>query len=411
MPTSFPKSKIKAVLLENIHKKAVEMLENEGFTVETVAGALQGAELVEKLKDARVVGVRSKTKLTAEVLESLKKLMCVGCFCIGTDQTDLPVAESKAIPVFNSPFSNSRSVAELIISCVISLARQLTVRSAEMHAGKWMKTATHCTEVRGKTLGIVGYGHIGSQLSVLAESLGMRVIFKDRKTMMPLGNARQMDTLDELLGEADYVSLHVPDTSETRFMIKKEQLDKMKDGAYLLNASRGKVVDLDALATALKEKKLKGAMVDVYPKEPAKNGDILEQGVEIPLIGLPNVILTPHIGGSTEEAQEAIGVEVASKIISYLNKGDSDGAVNFPNITPPDTKDGMHRILNVHRNTPGVLRQITSILADLGNITYQTVSTNDAIGYFLADVSSAISDEAVAKIGALDTGLKTRVLF
>ena len=271
--TSFPKSKIKILLLENIHKKAVELLKNEGFTVETTAGAVNGEELIEKMKDCRVVGVRSKTKLTKEVLDAAKKLMCIGCFCIGTDQTHLPTAEAKAVPVFNSPFSNSRSVAELIIGCVISLARQLPMRTSEMHSDRWMKTATGCNEIRGKTLGIIGYGHIGSQLSVLAEALGMRVIYKDRKTVMPLGNARQVETLPELLQEADFVTLHVPDTPETRYMINAEQIALMKNGSYLLNASRGTVVDLDAFADAIKSKKLRGGMVDVYPKEPAKNGE------------------------------------------------------------------------------------------------------------------------------------------
>ena len=287
--TSFPKSKIKIVLFENVHKTAVELLEGAGYSVECVAGAMSGEALIEKIRDARVLGVRSKTKLTKEVLAEATKLMCVGCFCIGTDQTDLPFAESRAIPVFNSPFSNSRSVAELIISCIISLSRKLTDKSAEMHAGIWQKSAAGCLEIRGKTLGIIGYGHIGSQLSVLSEALGMRVIYKDRKNMMPLGNARQKDDLEGLLEEADFVSLHVPDTEETRYMIKAEQLAQMKKGSYLLNASRGKVVDLDALADSLKSGHLAGAMVDVYPKEPAKNGEYVD--ILLPHMGFVNVLL------------------------------------------------------------------------------------------------------------------------
>eukprot|EP01063_Lacrimia_lanifica_P019857 TRINITY_DN27263_c0_g1_i1.p1 TRINITY_DN27263_c0_g1~~TRINITY_DN27263_c0_g1_i1.p1 ORF type:complete len:436 (+),score=230.08 TRINITY_DN27263_c0_g1_i1:65-1372(+) len=410
-PVSFPKSKIKFVLFEGVHQKAVDMLQAEGFTVELLAGALAGDELVEKLKDARVVGVRSKTKLTAEVLKKCPKLMAVGCFCIGTDQTDLVQAEKQGIPVFNSPFSNSRSVAELIIGTVVSLSRRLTEQSHNMHNNSWQKTAAGCFEVRGKVLGIVGYGHIGSQLSVLAEAMGMRVIYKDRKKVLPLGNAVQKDTLDELLEQADYVTMHVPDTEETRYMIKAEQIKKMKKGSYLLNASRGKVVDLDALRDAMVSKHLAGCMVDVYPKEPAKNGLIKEQGVEIPLTGLSNCILTPHIGGSTKEAQEAIGVEVAIKMANFINKGDTDGAVNFPNITPPALKSGRHRIANVHKNVPGVLRQINNVLGDAGNVAFQTVQTEEHIGYLIVDVDSAVSDTVLNSIRDLTESERTRRIF
>ncbi|KAJ9461466.1 D-3-phosphoglycerate dehydrogenase [Diplonema papillatum] len=408
---SYPKNKIKVVLFENVHKKAVEILKNDGFDVELLAGALSGEELADKLKDARVIGVRSKTKLTKPVLQAAKKLMCIGCFCIGTDQTDLDVAEELAIPVFNSPFSNSRSVAELIIASVINLARELTERTKEMHNDSWQKTAVNSNEIRGKTIGIIGYGHIGSQLSVLAEALGMTVIYKDVKNIMPLGNARQVETLGELLSQSDFVTLHVPDTQETRYMIRKEQISMMKDGAYLLNASRGQVVDLDDLATALKTQKLRGAMVDVYPKEPAKNGSITDQGVTIPLVGLRNVILTPHIGGSTSEAQEAIGIEVAQKILNYMNQGVTDGAVNFPNIVPPAQKNGQHRLLNVHRNEPGVLRQLLNIISDVGNVSYQTVNTTDKVGYFVCDVSSSVSEEVISQISDIKENIRSRMLY
>jgi D-3-phosphoglycerate dehydrogenase len=404
--TSFPKNKIKVLLLENIHPKAVAAFKTEQFQVETTAGALPEEQLKERIKDVHIIGIRSKTKLTDAVLKEAKRLLAIGCFCIGTDQVDLAAAEKYGIPVFNSPFSNSRSVAELMIGEIIALSRRLGEKTMEMHSGKWNKSAKGCREIRGKTLGIVGYGHIGSQLSVLAEGMGMRVIFYDVIRLMPLGRAKACADLNSLLQAADFVTLHVPDTDITRNMIGKEQLALMKPGSFLLNASRGKVVDIPALAAALKSGHLFGAAVDVYPSEPEENSN----GWVTELQGCPNTILTPHIGGSTEEAQEAIGVEVSEVLISLVNTGSTLGSVNFPTIALPYGGDTTHRILNIHHNKPGVMRDVNSILSEF-NVSGQILGTKKFIGYLIVDVESAASEEIKRRILELPSSIRTRVLY
>lgn len=405
-PTPFPKSKIKVLLLENIHPKAVQAFKSETFQVELLAGALPEDQLKAKIKDVHIIGIRSKSKLTESVLAEAKRLLAIGCFCIGTDQVDLVAAERFGIPVFNSPFSNSRSVAELIIGEVISLSRRLSEKTMEMHNQTWNKSAKGCKEIRGKTLGIVGYGHIGSQLSVLAEGMGMQVIFYDVVRLMPLGRAHACADLNSLLQQADFVTLHVPDTEKTRNMIGKEQIELMKPGSYLLNASRGKVVDIPALAEALKSGHLNGAAVDVYPSEPEENS----KGWISELQGCPNTILTPHIGGSTEEAQEAIGIEVSEVLIELVNTGSTIGSVNFPTIALPYGGPNTHRLLNIHHNKPGVMRDVNSILSDF-NVSGQILGTKKFIGYLIVDVESAASDEIKRRILELPSSIRTRILY
>jgi len=404
--TSFPKTKIKVLLLENIHTKAVQAFNTQTFQVESLPGALSDEALKEKIKDVHIVGIRSKTKLTESVLVEAKRLLAIGCFCIGTDQVDLVAAEKLGIPVFNSPFSNSRSVAELIIAEVIALSRRLGEKTMEAHKGVWNKSAKGCKEIRGKTLGIVGYGHIGSQLSVLAEGMGMQVVFYDIVRHMPMGRAQACPDLSTLLQQADFVTLHVPDTELTRNMIGKDQIALMKRGSALLNASRGKVVDIPALAEALKLGHLSGAAVDVYPQEPEENCKdwICE------LQGCPNTILTPHIGGSTEEAQEAIGIEVSDVLIHLINTGATVGAVNFPNISLPYGGSGTHRLLNTHHNKPGVMRDVNSVLSDF-NVSGQILGTRKAVGYLIVDVESAASTEVKSRIAALPSSIRTRILY
>ena len=370
--TSFPKSKINILLMEKISQKAVDYFVDQGFHVET-ADRYSPEELAEKLPSIHVIGVRSKTKLTKDLLTKYaKKLLCIGCFCIGTDQTDLNCAASLGIPVFNSPFANTRSVAELVISCMIALARKVGDQNKWMHQGLWKKTAVQCYEVRGKTLGIVGYGHVGSQLSVLAEALGLKVIFYDIIPKLPLGNARAASSLDEVLSKSDFISLHVPFTKLTDNMIDEEQILKMKPGSYLCNAARGKCVNIDAVAKYLKNGHLAGAYFDVYPKEPTND--------TLSLCGCPNTILTPHIGGSTQEAQSAIGIDVASKIVKFINEGATIACVNFPQVSlEPNAK--VHRILYVHRNVPGVLRKINEILCEF-NVSAQVLKTNPELDIY-----------------------------
>lgn len=405
--TSFPLDKIKVLLLENIHKSAHEIFGNAGYTVEAVSSALPEEELKKKVADVHVLGIRSKTQVTPAVLESGRRLLSVGAFCIGTNQIALDAANGFGVPAFNAPFSNTRSVAELIICEVIALSRQLGDRSQEVHAGVWKKVATNCHEIRGKTLGIVGYGHIGSQVGVLAEALGMRVVYFDIRATLPMGNNRSCETLDALLGQSDFVTLHVPETKDTKHMIGAEQLAKMKPGACLLNMSRGTVVVIEALAAAIKEKRLGGAAVDVYPTEPESNSE----GFETPLRGLPNVILTPHVGGSTEEAQEAIGREVASSLVRFVSSGSTAGSVNFPAIDMPPMRD-VHRILNVHRNVPGVLTNINRIVSDhSANIQAQVLSTDANIGYLIMDINVEVSEDVRKGIAALPTSIKTRILY
>jgi D-3-phosphoglycerate dehydrogenase len=397
---------LRVLLLENIHASAERLLAAEGFEVERVAGALKPEELAERLKGVHLLGIRSKTNVPESALVHAENLLSIGAFCIGTNQIDLRSTNIHGIPCFNAPFSNTRSVAEMVIAEIIVLTRQLFDRSREVHQGQWRKVATGSHEVRGKMLGIIGYGHIGSQLGVLAESLGMRVIYYDIMTKLPLGNARSASSLGELLAESDFVTLHVPATPSTNMMMGAAEMARMKKGACLINASRGTVVDIPALARALRSKHLGGAAVDVYPEEPETNSD----GFITELQNLPNVVLTPHIGGSTEEAQEAIGREVATSLIKFVRSGATTGAVNFPQVEVP-LIPGTHRILNVHRNTPGVLRDINRIVSDLNaNIHAQVLSTDSNIGYLVMDLDQDVSNAVSEAIAGLNTDIKTRIV-
>jgi D-3-phosphoglycerate dehydrogenase len=405
--TSFPKEDIKVLLLENIHPGAALLFREEGFAVEAIPGALGEEELAAKIADVHVLGIRSKTRLTARVLSEARRLLTVGCFCIGTNQVDLRAARLHAVPVFNAPFSNTRSVAEMILAEIIVLARQLGDRSREMHEGKWRKVSAGSFETRGKTLGIVGYGHIGSQLGVLVEALGMRVSYFDVASRLPMGNNRALPALDDLLAESDFVSLHVPETPQTKNMIGARELSVMRRGSYLLNASRGSVVDIRALAKSIADGHLAGAAIDVFPDEPETNSD----GFATELRGLPNVILTPHIGGSTSEAQAAIGREVAAALLRQINAGATTGAVNFPQVELPQPK-GMHRILNTHKNVPGVLRDINRIVSDTGaNVVGQMLATDEDVGYLVMDLDRGVSADVKKAVSALETSIRTRMLY
>lgn len=384
---------MKILLLENVNQTAIDIFNGQGYQVEFYKTSLQEDELIEKIKNVHAIGIRSKTKLTEKVLTAAKNLVVIGCFCIGTNQVDLDFAASKGVAVFNSPFSNSRSVAELVIAEIITLARQLGDRSIELHTGTWNKVSAKCWEVRGKTLGIVGYGHIGSQLSVLAEALGMNVLYYDVVMIMALGNSKQVPTLDELLSKADFITLHVPATPETKNLLSTPQFAAMKDGSYVINASRGTVIDIPALIAAMKSGKIAGAALDVYPHEPAKNGaglfsdDLNSWASE--LTSLRNLILTPHIGGSTEEAQSAIGVEVGTALTKYINEGASVGAVNFPEVAlrslDLDQQNSV-RVLYIHQNVPGVLKTVNNILGN-HNIEKQFTDSQGEIAYLIADIS------------------------
>jgi D-3-phosphoglycerate dehydrogenase len=405
--TSFPQSEIKVLLLENIHPVAKHAFVSDGFDVELVSGALPEAELVARVRDIHVLGIRSKTQITAKVIDAAHRMLALGAFCIGTNQVDLVHANRAGIPVFNAPFSNTRSVAEMIMAEIVMLSRRLGDRVREVHDGKWRKVAIGSHEVRGRTLGIVGYGHIGSQLGVLAEAFGMRVVFYDISTKLPMGNNRALARLEDVLEQADFVTLHVPETPQTRNMIDATHLACMKRGACLLNASRGTVVVIEALAAAIRQGHIGGAAVDVYPSEPETSSDHFET----PLRGLENVILTPHIGGSTEEAQEAIGKEVSAALMKFINGGASTGAVNFPQIELPVTKSA-HRILNIHRNVPGVLRDINRIVSDLNaNVRAQVLATDPDIGYLIVDLDQDVSQDVKKAVAALPTSIKTRILF
>jgi D-3-phosphoglycerate dehydrogenase len=405
--TSFPKSRIRVLLLENVHASAREAVRDEGFHLETLPGALGEDELAERIREVHVLGIRSKTRVTERALGEARRLLAVGAFCIGTSQVALAAAAGRGIPVFNAPFSNTRSVAELVIAEVIALARRLADRSREMHEGRWRKSAPSCFEVRGKTLGIVGYGHIGTQVGVLAEALGMQVLFHDIAPKLPMGNNRPAESLDTLLAQADFVTLHVPETPLTRGLVGEGELGRMKPGAYLLNLSRGSVVDLAALARALSSGRLAGAAADVFPAEPDGNTDAFATELR----GLPNVILTPHVGGSTEEAQDAIGREVASALVKFVNTGATTGAVNFPHVEPPPLRD-RHRLLNVHRNVPGVLSDINRIVAEArANIESQVLATTPAVGYLVMDLNREVSQEVRQRMSALETSIRTRVLY
>jgi D-3-phosphoglycerate dehydrogenase len=398
--------KTRILLVENIHPVAKEALEKEGYQVDLLAHAPSEEELIKLLPSYGALGIRSKTEITKKVLDAAQSINTIGCFCIGTNQVDLVAAKGQGIAVFNAPHSNTRSVAELVIAEMIALSRQLGDRNTKAHEGEWVKSAEGSKEVRGKTLGIIGYGHIGSQVSVLAESMGLKVCFYDAIKKLPLGNARVMSTLEELLQESDFVTLHVPEIPETMNMIGEKELSQMKKGSYLINASRGTVVVIEALVSALKEKHIAGCAVDVFPVEPSSN----KEKFSSPLQGLSNVILTPHIGGSTEEAQKNIGIEVAESFRRFLKIGSSSGAVNFPNVDLP-VKQGTSRILNVHRNEPGVLGEINGIISKAGaNIEGQFLSTDDKIGYLVMDVHSSQADQLATDINKLSRSIRTRVV-
>lgn len=399
-------SKSRILLAENIHPIAAEKLRAEGFDVATEKAALKEDQLIKAAKEFDAIGIRSRTHIPGSVSEHAERLLCIGAFCIGTNQIDTQACNMRGIPVFNAPYSNTRSVAELIIAEIISLSRQLGDKNNKAHRGIWDKSPVGSHEVRGRTLGIIGYGHIGSQVSVLAESFGLRVVFFDIVRKLPLGNAIPMASMEEVLKVSDFVTLHVPETTETIGLISSRQLGSMKTGSYLLNASRGTVVDIQALVEALQKKRLAGAAIDVFPKEPEGN----EEKFVTQLQGLENVILTPHIGGSTEEAQINIGVEVADSFARFLKTGTTTGAVNFPQIEALSPKNSK-RILNVHKNVPGVLSRINKIVSDLGaNIQAQNLSTDPTIGYLLMDVERAEATTLFAEIAKLETSIKTRVL-
>jgi D-3-phosphoglycerate dehydrogenase len=408
------------LLLENVNKTGQTLLKNQGYQVEALKSSLSEEQLIEKIRDIHVIGIRSKTQLTANVLKHAKNLIVIGCFCIGTNQVDLKYAAENGICVFNSPFSNSRSVAELMLGEIISLARQFSERSMELHRGVWNKVSSGCWEVRGKTLGIVGYGHVGSQLSVLAEAMGMNVIYYDViQPMMGMGTARQVESLDMLLQGSDFVTLHVPELDETKKMISTPQIEKMRNGAYLLNASRGSVVDIPALIKAMQSGKLAGAALDVYPNEPGGNGSNFNTNLNTwtdDLRNLKNLILTPHIGGSTEEAQSAIGVEVANALVNYVNFGTTSQAVNMPEVTLRSlTLDEPNhvRVIYIHKNVPGVLRRVNDILGH-HNVDKQMTDSRGDVAYLMADISNVNVSEIkdlYQSLEDLGSRIRTRVLY
>jgi D-3-phosphoglycerate dehydrogenase len=417
MTTSYPKEKITVVLLEGVHPVGAAALTGEGFSVKTNAKALEGAELLGAAREAHVLGIRSKTQVTAQVLDEGKNLLAIGCFCIGTNQVDLAHACSRGVPVFNSPFTNTRSVAELTISEVIALSRRLFEKSTQLHAGNWDKSAAGAREVRGKTLGIVGYGHIGSQVSVLAEAMGMRVLFCDIVPKQPLGNAKSAKSLDELLAASDVVTLHVPETAATKNMIGASQLKKMKAGASLINNARGTVVQIGALVASLKSGRLSGAALDVFPEEPTGRGESFTSEVR----ALGNVILTPHIGGSTEEAQEAIAEDVGAKLIKFINNGSTTGAVNVPEVELPEQGERAsggggggrhHRILHFHRNVPGVLSKMHGAIAGLGvNIVAEHLQTRGELGYVVLDIDPMEGKAVLARLREVPETIRVRMLW
>ena len=404
---SFPKEKIEILLLEGIHPAAADTFREAGYGIQARKGAMTEEELAAAIPSVHILGIRSKTEVTRKVIEASRHLLAIGCYCIGTDQVDLRAAAARGTPVFNAPFSNTRSVAELTMADVVMLARKAAHRSMQLHAGRWEKSAAGAMEVRNKTIGIVGYGHIGPQVGLLAEAFGMKVVFHDIVKRLPLGNAVQLPALARLLEVSDFVTLHVPETPKTRGMIGRKEIAAMKAGSFLLNLSRGSVVDLGAVREALESGRLAGAAVDVYPEEPAAG----QAEFRCELRGLENVILTPHIGGSTEEAQRSIGIEVSNSLIQYTDTGSSTGAVNFPQVDLPVLEDS-HRVLNIHRNVPGVLRDINRIVAEMGvNIRSQVLATLDEIGYLIMDVDRSLARAVKEKIDALETSIRTRLLF
>lgn len=404
--TSFPRHRIRIALLENVHPAAADALQARGYTVDVIPKALEGADLLEVMTSAHVVGLRSRTKLRAEHLAAAHKLLAVGCFSVGTDQVAIHDAATRGMPVFNAPHASTRSVAELALGCIIALARRLGDKSAALHQQHWDKSLAGAHEVRGRTVGLIGYGHIGQQVGLLAEACGMRVLFHDIVRKLPLGLAKPVE-LDALLDEADFVSLHVPETERTVGMIGAAQLSRMRQGSYLLNLSRGKVVDAAALREALVSGHLGGAALDVYPAEPTPTVAEFDVG----FAGLSNVILTPHVGGNTEEAQRAIGLEVANALGEFIDRGSTEGAVNFPQVNLPSLP-GRHRILNIHQNVPGVLAAVNNIVSEVGaNIEAQQLGTTRDIGYLVMDVNRELSDEVYDRISALPMNVRTRILY
>lgn len=406
--TSLDKSKIKILLLEGVHQTAVDTLNAQGYTnIEYHTGSLPEAELLERIKDVHFIGIRSRTQLTEKVFEAAHKLVAVGCFCIGTNQVDLKAATRAGVAVFNAPYSNTRSVAELVLAESIMLMRGVPAKSANAHRGTWTKSAKNSYEVRGKKLGIVGYGSIGSQLSVLAESLGMDVYFYDVVTKLPLGNATQVGSMSELLAMSDIITLHVPETPSTKNMMGKVQFDLMKQGAVFINAARGTCVDIDALSDALRAGKLLGAAIDVFPVEPRSN----DEEFVSPLREFDNVILTPHVGGSTAEAQMNIGYEVAEKLAKYSDNGSSISSVNFPEVALPEHPTA-HRILHVHKNIPGVMSKINHVFSDNElNIASQYLQTNETVGYVVLDIEAADSAFALEQLSKIEGTIRCRRLF
>lgn len=409
--TSYPKGDIRVLLLEGISRNAVETFRAAGYSrIESLPQALPEDALKRAIADAHIVGIRSRTQLTADVLAQGKRLLAVGCFCIGTNQVDLDAAEQLGVPVFNAPYSNTRSVAELVLAEAVMLLRGIPHKSAACHRGGWSKSAAGSHEARGKAIGIVGYGHIGTQVGLLAEGLGMQVLYHDIETKLALGNARPAADLADLLARSDVVTLHVPETAATQWMIGAKEIARMKPGAHLINASRGTVVEIEPLAAALREGRLGGAAVDVFPSEPKGNDESFESALR----GLDNVILTPHVGGSTLEAQDNIGIEVAAKLVRYSDNGSTLSAVNFPEVSLPE-HDGSHRLLHIHRNVPGMLSQVNAIFSSRGiNIDGQFLRTDPQVGYVVIDVSGAGDEQARELRDALDAipgTLRTRVLY
>jgi len=411
METSLSKSKMKIVLLEGVHASAVDAFRSDGYSeIEYHEKSLAEPQLIESMRDAYIIGIRSATQLTRKAIDAASRLMAVGCFCIGTNQVDLDAAQEHGIAVFNAPFSNTRSVAELVLAEIVFLMRGIPHRNAAAHRGEWLKTATGSREARGKTLGIVGYGHIGTQIGVLAEALGMHVVFYDIEMKLALGNARQIPTLEEMLGMSDMVTVHVPQTPQTHNMFTAAVIAQMKKGAGLINAARGTVVDIDALVAALDSHHLSGAAIDVFPKEPKGNTEAFVS----PLRGRDNVILTPHVGGSTQEAQRDIGIEVSGKLLKYSNNGSTLGAVNFPEVSLPE-HPGQHRLLHIHRNQPGVMSQINAIFSEQSiNIAGQYLQTNSKIGYVVIDIETserAASQQLKKRLDQVAGTIRTRVLY
>lgn len=406
--TSLDKSKIKFLLLEGVHQSALDTLKAAGYTnIDYLKTSLAADELKARIKDAHFVGIRSRTQLTEDIFAAAEKLVAVGCFCIGTNQVDLKAATKHGVAVFNAPYSNTRSVAELSLAEIIMLMRGVPEKNAQCHRGGWKKSAENSYEIRGKKLGIVGYGSIGTQLSVMAEGMGMEVYFYDVVTKLPIGNAKQVASLNELLNIADVISLHVPETSSTKWMMGADQFAQMKQGSILLNASRGTVVDIDALASALESKKLLGAAIDVFPVEPRSN----DEEFVSPLRAFDNVILTPHVGGSTLEAQENIGIEVGDKLAQYSDNGTTTSSVNFPEVALPSNPK-LHRILHIHENVPGVMNAINQIFADNNiNVCGQYLQTVEDIGYVVIDVEANASELALEKIKTVHGTMKARVLY